>query len=497
MSGQINFKVYPTSNRVPGVFAEIDPSLANTGQVNQRALLIGQMVTGGGETGTPGIPALSAGVGDAITQYGATSMLAAMVRQYRTSDTFGELWCLPLSDDPSSAAATGSIAIVGSPLNAGTLAIYIAGQRVLVPVNLGDSSTAIASNLAAAINGASPSLPVFAAAASGTVTISADNKGLAGNYISIWLNYGGAAAGEATPGDIGITITEMSGGATNPSAGLAAALANLGDMIFDFIAMPYSDATSLTNLETFLNDTTGRWSWQQELFGHYFACHQDTLANINTFGATRNSQHGSIMGVWGTPTPPWLWAADITANCAVSSRADPALPFNTIALNVLGPQASNRFGITARNTLLYDGISTCTVDDAGVTRIERIITTYQKNPGGAPDDSYLNAERMFTLAYLIRQTRIRLQTLFARKKLVSDGTRIPQGSNMVSPSFIRDAVTGQAYEFAAGGYMQNPDAFAQNVQAQDAGNGLVKLLLPWNLANQLEQIAMLIQFTST
>lgn len=45
------------------------------------------------------------------------------------------------------------------------------------------------------------------------------------------------------------------------------------------------------------------------------------------------------------------------------------------------------------------------------------------------------------------------------------------------------------------GLVQNPQAFAQNAQAQNQGGGVVALLLPVMLGNQLIVVAMDIQFT--
>ena len=42
--------------------------------------------------------------------------------------------------------------------------------------------------------------------------------------------------------------------------------------------------------------------------------------------------------------------------------------------------------------------------------------------------------------------------------------------------------------------MQNADAFAKGIIVEDAGNGLVKILAPVDLVNQLRQIAILLQF---
>src|SRR5262245_53719249 len=119
MSGSINVMGYPSTNRVPGVFTVVDASQANTGTINQRGLLIGQMLIGG--TGVAGTAVLSAGVGDAITSFGAGSDAALKVERVRNLDTVGEWWVLPLADAGSAAAATGTIAFTGTAAQNGTI----------------------------------------------------------------------------------------------------------------------------------------------------------------------------------------------------------------------------------------------------------------------------------------------------------------------------------------------------------------------------------------
>ena len=135
-------------------------------------------------------------------------------------------------------------------------------------------------------------------------------------------------------------------------------------------------------------------------------------------------QHVTAIGAYGSPSPSWYWAADLAAACAVSLRANPAVPLQDMQLNVLAPIIANRWTISERNTLLYDGVSTYKTNHAGQVFTDRIITTYQTNAAGAPDNSYLDVETMFTLAFIIRDFRTLLLSRFQRRILVADGSRI-------------------------------------------------------------------------
>lgn len=488
----IPFANLPANIRVPLFYAEVDNSMANSATLNQRALIIGQKTTAG--TGVANVPVISQGVADAALVGGPGSMLHLMTAKYRQNDNFGEVWYLPLADDPAAAAATGTLAVTAAPTANGTLYLYIAGVRVAIPVLSTQTTAQIATTIAAAVT-ATPNLPVTAAAATNTVTFTAINKGPCGNDIDLRVNYQGTAGGEATPTGMTFTVTAMASGATAPS--LTTGLQNLLDKPFDFIVCPYTDTTSLDALKALLGDQVGRWSWASQIYGHYFAGYRGTLGALTTFGVGRNDQHGSIMGFNDSPTPSWLWASAFAAQVAVSVRADPGRPVQTLPLlGVLPPPLQSRFPLTDRNTLLYDGISTFTVADDGTVAIENAITTYQKNSFGQPDNSYLEVETMFTLMFVLRFLRTRVTSKFPRMKLAADGTRFAAGSAVVTPNIIRmDQIAAyQELEFA--GLVQRSDLFAQNlIVQQNAQNpNRIDVLWPGTLIAQLRIFALLAQF---
>jgi phage tail sheath gpL-like len=489
----IAFKNIPSNLRVPLFYAELDNSNANTGATTQRALIIGQMTSAG--TGTANTPQISQGATEAKSVGGQGSMLALMTAAYRAADPFGEVWYLPLADDPSAVAASGSISITSAATANGTLNLYIAGQRVTLAVTSAQTTAQIATALAAAINAAGD-LPVTATAATNSVAITAKNKGLAGNDIDIRLNYRGAAGGESTPAGLALTITSMSGGTTNPT--LTTGLANLLDQPFDFIVMPYTDSTSLDAIKSFLSSTTGRWSWSRQIYGHAFAAYRGTLGALTTFGTGRNDEHVSVMGFCDSPSSAWVWAADVAGTAASALRADPARPLQTLALStVLAPPLASRFALTDRNTLLWDGISTFTVAADGTVAIENLITTYQLNSFGQADDSYLEVETLFTLAYVLRQLQSVVTSKYSRMKLAADGTRFAPGSAIVTPGVIKADLIAQYQQLEYDGFVQKSTEFAQGliVQQNSTNPNRVDVLYPGVLIDQLRIFALLMQFT--
>jgi phage tail sheath gpL-like len=498
----IPFEHIPSNLRLPLFWAETSNTQANTGGQNQRALIIGQITSAG--LATPNEPLQCLGPSDAITQGGPGSMLALMTQAYLNNDAFGTVYYLPLSDAGGATAASASITFTAAPTAAGTISLYIAGQPVSVPVTASETVAAVATAVFNAIN-ALTSLPVVATnGTAGVVTITAKNAGLCGNDIDYRFNYQGAPNNEFTPAGLTFTTTGtvsgsgylLAGGATNPT--LTTALANLGSQTFDFIASPYTDATSMAAVSAFLNDSTGRWSYQNQLYGHAFMASRGTSGTLTTLGNSMNDQHSTIMGMYDSPTPNWVWAGAVTGAAAASLKVDPALPLQTVAINgVSAPPAINQFSVPTRNTLLWDGISTFTVDQSGVCHIENLITTYQKNGSGVADDSYLEVETMFTIMYVLRALAAVVTSKYARVKLAADGTPIAPGAPIVTPSVIRGDMIAKYHSLCYDdGVCQNPTAFAAGlIVQQNASNpNRVDCLYDPVLIDQLRIFATLMQF---
>lgn len=488
----VPFKNIPQNIRVPLFYAEVDNSQANSATATQRALILGQITSAG--VAPAGIPVISQGNGDAQLAGGPNSVLAAMTAAYRLNDTFGEVWYLPLADDGSAVAATGTLTFTAVPTVGGVLSFYLAGIRYSLPVLAAASVASMATALAALVN-ADGTAPVTASPAAGVVTFTAVNAGPLGNDIDMRVNYQGTLGGESTPTGLAFTIVQMASGATAPS--LTTPLANLSSQTFDFIACPYTDTASLNALKVFLNDQTGRWSWDEQLYGHVFTALQGTVGALTTAGEARNNQHESILGFNNSPTPAYIWAAALTGAAAASLKVDPALPLQTVVLEgVLAPPLQSRFALTDRNTLLYDGIATYAVASDGTVSIENLITTYQKNSFGNADNSYLEVETMFTLMAVLRSMQSAITSKFSRVKLAANGTRFAAGSNVVTPNIIRAELIAEYQGLELIGLVQNSAAFAAGLIVEQNGSNpnRVDVLWPGTLIDQLRIFAVLAQF---
>lgn len=492
----VPFNRLPSNQRAPFFYAEFDNSMANTATAVQRTLLIGQMLSTA--TATPGIPQKVSSDSAVAGICGSGSMLHSMMTAYLANDISAELWILPLADGSTgTTAATGKLKVVTAAAATGVLSLYIAGMRVQLTVVSTDDNVVVAAAIAAVINGQSK-LPVIAevdSAATDTVKLTAKNKGAHGNSIDIRLNYQGAAGGEETPQGMTLTITPMASGAGAPA--LTDALGNLQDRAFDFIVNPYTDTTSLDAVKEFLSDATGRWSYAQQLYGHSFGALAGTYGSLSATGEARNNQHETLLGINGSPTPAYLWAAALTGAIAPSLRNDPGRPTQTLTISgVLAPPLEERFMLTERNNLLYSGISTFTVADDGSVQVEKTITTYQKNKFGDADDSYLNIETLFLLMFVTRFLRTQITSKFGRMKLANDGTRFAPGSAIVTPNVIRAELIAQYRTLEYNGYVQDAAAFAKTLLVERNGSNTKRIDVLWTgtLIDQLEIFALLNQW---
>lgn len=507
----VSFSNIPANWKMPLYWVEVDPSMAGYPRSRLTSLIIGTMLSTG--TAIKDVPIPVPSLADAQALFGIGSMLDGMV-QFFTQNNFGqELWVVPIKEAAAGVVATGTITVTAASTAAGTLPIYIAGRRVQVFVAAGEPMATTATNIAAAIN-ADPSMPVTAAAVADVVTLTCKWKGVEGNQIDVRLAYGGLLAAEQVPIGLVITISNVPvGGIGGKLAGgtgtvdITAAIANLGDEIYEYVALGYTDSTSLSLAETEYGFTdVGRWGWARQLYGHLFAAKTGAVTvgddtgytDLIQYGPANNSGVLSIMSVEAeSPTPSWCWAAAYTAMAARALLDDPARPLQTLSLGGCLPAPKHqRFTKAECNSLAGVGLATQGTADSGIPGILRESTTYQKNLYGYGDDAYELVPTLATLAALFRRQRQAITSKFPRSKLADDGTRFGAGQAIVTPKTIMAELVAQyrADEFI--GLVENGDAFKANLIVERDANdpNRINVLYPPDLINQLRIFAVLAQF---
>lgn len=409
------FNEIPAALRIPGWYVEFDNRLAGNAVFQGKLLVLGQKLDSG--SAQPLVPVRVTRQGQADELFGRGSMLAEQFQAIKNIDLYTETWALPLNDAELAVKAKGAIVVTASPSETRPLALYVAGYRVWCEMVAGATPAAVAQAIADAIN-ADTRLPVTASIQSETperIDVTCRWGGETGNSISL----GDCLKGEERTAGLALTFTAPTGGAVNPD--LLAAVAAMGSEWWNWICLPYTDATSLEVIE---DELAKRYGPMRQIGSRAFAAFQGSHAATATLGNSRNSPHLSIMGMGASPSAPWIWAATNAIVAAKALAIDPARPLQRLPLpGLIGPREDKRWDDAERNLLLFDGIATYAVAVDGTVQIELQITTYQRNAAGMADDSYLLINTPETLERIRYEQRSTFAQKYPRHKLAEDVDR--------------------------------------------------------------------------
>ena len=486
----ISFNEVPANIRVPFMYAEFDNSNAVQGPSLQlyRALLVGNKLAAGTEPELS--PKIVTSKEQAATLFGQGSVLSMMAAKFLENNRFTELTCVALDDDGSAVKSAGSVQITGSPSESGVIYLWIGGKFASVAVATTSTPTSLVAALQAAV-AADGDLPVDAAINGGDPTILdlvAKNGGEFGDDIQIRHSY---SDGQSLPDGIALTITAMTGGAANPD--VSQVWSAIGDDQYILMSTPYLDSVNLTAVETEMLDRFGPIKQND---GYAIYSKRESLNNLSTLGDGRNSQFTSI-SLSESINTPWEVSSAILAEVAGAGQADPARPFQTLGLSGIVPvKQEERFTLEERNTLLFNGIASQRVDDGGVVRVERMITTYKTNAVGASDTSYLDLNTLLTLSYLRYDFRTYFLVKYPRHKLANDGTRFAAGQAVITPKIGKAEAVAKFRQWEELALVENIDQFKDDLiverNAQDPNR--LDFLLPPDLVNQMRVFGVKIGF---
>lgn len=247
-------------------------SSKSTSSVNERSiLLIASMVSGTATSGELVENLISET--DFNNKFGKTSQIAkagrALIKKLSISRKKPLISAIGLADNGSGTPADGAIVFSGTATKAGTIKIYIDSifnGKFEIGVAVGDTATVVGGKLATAINAYQYKV-VNAVNTSGSVALTAINKGTEGNTIGLKYDLG------LTTG-LSISITEMANGATNPS--LTGLFDSISSTRYTTIVFPSTwDLSVLTNL------TENRFNVDNKILdGVGLVCGLDTYDNI-------------------------------------------------------------------------------------------------------------------------------------------------------------------------------------------------------------------------
>lgn len=271
-----------TTIRQPRTNVAIVPSSEAVQNTGQKILIVGQMLTGTATAGDLVQNIANGGAEDAL--FGASSMLATLVRANKVRNQQVQVDAIPLADAGSGVAATGAIVVSGTATEAGTLTVIAGSQRnhkYSIAVASGQTATAIGAAIASAIT-ADTKAPLTGVNSSGTVTVTAATKGTYGNTIPLGIS--GTIAG------VSPSITAMTSGAVDPT--LTGVFDVIGDNRYQAIVWPYPDDTAEVRglLDPRFNADG------VVLDGVAFTAKNDVLSNLTTQANAINSQSLVFIG---------------------------------------------------------------------------------------------------------------------------------------------------------------------------------------------------------
>lgn len=461
-SGQIAFTEIPYVWRVPGTYMEVKPAL------NQNAimpfpvqgLILGQMYATG--TATPGVPYPLYTKDQANQLFGAGSQAALMAAIWLANNPYTKVWIIGIADATGSVKAAGGVAISGTATQAATWPFYFGGVRVAVPVNVGDTAADVAANLYAQmqLQGQSgyPYLPYLVpsyVAAASSVTLTCGHGGTVGNEIDIRVN---ARPGEATPPGLTVTITPMSGGATDPDAAISAALDALSSTWYNDVVFPWTDSTNLPVFITWLAD---RYDAMAKLDAQGYVPCTGTYGTVLAFEP--NSQYITTLPFQNPMTPGCLSATALGAQCCYWTAQAPSLQLKTVPLvGVVAPAQVDQFSPAENETLLQAGLSTYYTDDLGNVYLLRVVTTRRTDATGALTDAF------FDISSTKVPTRVRYDwdtycsEVWPRNHLCDDGSIAADYDPWaVTPRVVTTSWTARSTLYEQQGWIKNSAATAK------------------------------------
>ncbi len=405
--------------------ADASSAVQTINTTRKKALLIGRKLTTGTVAELTARKILGDTTGDAY--WGVGSELAEMCRIFKKNNKQTECWAIAIDPLTGGTAGTKTLTVTVTTALAGTIHLYIAGHfyiPVAIAAGTAQNDVAAAINTAIQAHRGYTRMPFTSGVATNVVTLTHRWKGVDVADVRVGYN------DEDLPGGVSVAIAAGAAGAGNPD--LDEVLDVLGDERYTHWACAFNDATNNGLLATELARRFGGMVMKD---GVCFQAITDTHGNTTTQGNSLNSHLITLQGGNTSPTPHYLWAA---ANCAaVAAQSHPARPFQTIKLaGVLPAQRAARWTQNQRNLLLFDGVATHVVNDAGEVTIERQITTYQTNAQSVPDPSYLDLNTVLQYWYC-RDDLLGTVSLQHPRSLLGNNGDTVQGLPIMTPNGMK------------------------------------------------------------
>jgi phage tail sheath gpL-like len=288
----------------PDVQVETDWTSGSAGlpNDNKTLLLMGQQLATGSLAVPTGsnvqVPRRITSTSQAIGLYGKGSNLAVMCEYALKAAPRATIYAVAYKAGSTPGAAAQTVTLASNASGSGELKVWIMGELFRTGIASGDTPTIVGDAIEAAING-HPNLPVTAANAAGTVTVTARTPGLEGNSIAIRSEITGGITMTSTDGAAYLASGTVAG---DPSDQLAAIV---GDR-YHLIAIETADSTELAKLKSHQETAS---TPAQKRWGLGIAGIVDTAANAQTLGNALDSYRMQVVWQEASDRPNYVLAA--------------------------------------------------------------------------------------------------------------------------------------------------------------------------------------------
>ena len=469
---------------IPFVGVEFDSSKASSGpaEIPINFLVIGQRLASGTIPADTKFTAFNADEVGLKAGYG--SMLHRMAMKVFKNNKTVPVTFLGLDDGAGAGAATNAFTFAGTATAVGEIPVYVAGQRYVVGVVIGDTAADVAAALVVLLVADTSNLPITSGAVVGLVTLTAKNKGIAAGDLDVRFC---ANDGEALPAGITVSAVTPVAGTVDPD--IADALAVIGADWYNVIAQPFTDATSMGLLQTYLASVAGPMVQRDTVS---YQALRDTLSNMITYGAdvaNHNNEWTVTLPAYKRMESTFEIAAGVAAAVCVSVQELASIPLHRMLLAGFTVLDSNdKWTSTERNQLAKAAIATLT-DDNGV-QTEAMVTMYLENSAGAADTVYQQQCTMFTLSALRYTFVNQILTKYPRALLADAADNLEAGIQIMTPAIGKAEAVSWFRQMQRKGLVDSSDAaldqFKEDlVVTRDAtNNNRLNWILPPDLMNQ-------------
>lgn len=487
----ITFNEIPQTNwDLPRTAGEIRPIYNNAGVFQYPNLMLifaPKLASGPGAVLTPFQVTRLA---DVTYRAGAGSIAEDMAADILAANPYANLWMILIAETGGAAVATGSFAFTGTATKAGTLARYIGGRRVAVPVTMGATAASVATALAAAI-GAIPNMPVTAAAATGTVTVTSKHKADLANSITLKANL---APDEVTPAGLTEVITPMASGAG--ALDLTAAISAIAATWFPYWVLPVTDST---NLGLVVTELKRRYSATGHQDAFAFTGKADILSALTTWLPQQNYELlFTQTAPAGQVEAPWRLAAMLAAQAAFALSQDPSRQLRTLPLVGLRPPVGGNFIDTERNLIVLAGGTTFNVAQDGTCSIERCVSTRTADDNGVATKAWQDIMTAAVMSQIRYDFRSYWRANYPRHKLADDGHPAAQASdNIITPNGALAVWAARCKVYEALGWIDRLDetlALCRVQRPADGTRNRLQMRLVVRVIDNLMQTDMALEF---